>query len=98
MPLLHYHILCLVRTGHSWAEAAQALGVSPALCRKVDRMYGPVPLEPSLLPAYRPARVEHTAQAGSVLGALRDLTRGCDELIDRIDGPTLRKLKGAVSC
>lgn len=97
-PLLHYHILCLVRSGHSWAETAQALGVTPALCRKVDRMYGPVPLDLSLLPEYRPDPVEHTAQIGSILGALRDLTRGCDELIDRIDGPTLRKIKGAVSC
>ena len=98
VPLLHYHVLCLIRTGWSREGAADYLGVSSGLCRKVERMYGAVPLDPSLLPDYRPDQVEHIPKAGSVLGALRDLTRGCGAIIDRIDGPTLRKLKEAALC
>ena len=98
IPLLHYHILCLVRSGQSEAETAKELGVSAALCCKVQRMYPDVPLEMDLLPDYHPAQVRRHPAPGSVLAALRDLTRGTDAIIDRVDAATLQRIRRAVSC
>lgn len=98
IPILHYHILCMVRSGWSEAETAAELGVSAALCRNVKRMYPDVPLALDLLPDYHPAQVRRNPAPGSVLAALRDLTRGTDAIIDRVDAATLQRVRRAVSC
>ena len=98
IPILHYHILCMVRSGWSEAETAAELGVSAALCRNVKRMYPDVPLALDLLPDYHPAQVRRHPAPGSVLAALRDLTRGTDAIIDRVDAATLQRIRRAVSC
>lgn len=99
VPLLHYHILCRIRRGWSARDTANELGVSEGLCKRISKLYPEsVPLDPALLPDYRPKQVERTPAPGTVLAALRDLTRGADAIIDRLDAATLSALREAVSC
>lgn len=100
VPLLHYHILCRMR-GDRWTDrrTAEELGAGVQLCRRVDRGYeAEIPLDPARLPAYTPVRVRRDVRPGLVLASLRDLTRGGDGIIDRIDGPTLDRIRRAAQC
>ena len=101
LPLHHYHILCRMR-GDGWTaeQAAAELGASVPLCRRVVRQYegAGVPLDMTRLPAYAPAKLRREVRPGLVLSALRDLTRGGDGVIDRIDGTTLRRMREAAGC
>lgn len=98
LPLLHYHALCLLRTGWSEEAVSKKLEISKQLCRRVNRISLDAPLDLSLLPEYHPDKVTHRHESGSVLAALRDLTRGSDAIIDRIDAQTLRKLREVSAC
>lgn len=97
IPLLHYHILCRMRRdGRSDRETAAETGVSAALCRRVNRDYpGAAGLDMGLLPAYRPEKIRRDVRPGLVLASLRDLTRAGDGIIDRIDAPTLERIRRA---
>ena len=99
VPLMHYHILYLLRTGWSEKEAAEEMGCSETLCKKVGAMYQEIPVYPNKLPQYNPDKVMRGGGApGGVMAALRDLTRGSDEVIDRIDAQTPQRLREVGAC
>lgn len=95
LPLLHYHALCRLRSGWTARETARELGTGEAWCRNMARRYQnwDGPLDLINLPPYTPDQVKHTVQRGTILAALRDLTRGGDEIIDRIDGQIFARLQ-----
>lgn len=101
LPLMHYHILCRMR-GEGWPveRTAQELSCGRELCKKVLRSYEgvTVPLELARLPGYTPIPARREPGPGTVLASLRDLTRGENQIIDRIDGPTLERLKAVARC
>lgn len=96
IPLMRYHALCLMAEGSTAEQAAKTLGCSPGYCRAAWSMYRKEARTCSAdrLPPYRPCRVERKAgRKGAVLAALRDLTRGCDEVIDRITPEVLEEVE-----
>ncbi len=56
------------------------------------------PLDPARLTDYQPYPVRRTLRRGVLLAALRDLTRGAGEVIDRLDGATLAKIREGCGC
>ncbi len=100
VPLLHYHALCRMRAGWTAERAADELGVGGRWCRELARRYAgwDGALDMDALPAYTPDPVRHSVERGTVLRALRDLTRGGDGIVDRIDGHTLAKVREAGLC
>lgn len=103
LPLLKYHALCLMAEGVSPRQAAETLGCSEQYCRKVWRTYGKLSGTVSMdrLPGYLPQKVpRRKVEGGSVLAALRDLTRGTDQIIDRITPEVLARLekRGTNAC
>lgn len=97
--MLHYYVLCLLRQGMSFQEAADQAGLSWRTVQVMSRcldsaVMDGLPFDLSLLPAYHPRQVSHgTKQGNVVLAALRDLTRGEDTIIDRITPEVLAEVE-----
>jgi len=100
MPPLHYHALCRLQGGWSPAETAAELRVTESYVRYIASIhqdhYGP--LDPARLTSYEPNPVRRTVRKGTLLAALRDLTRGADGIIDRLDGATLARIREGCGC